>query len=185
MLNKLLQKIVTDKKLIPPLEFIIKILLVYGCWKLFHTYASSPSSLIHPQWASFNNWFGGKIVSVSVWVLLDLLGYKALVGDRTFILLGTQGIYIADHCLGIPPIVIFTAFIAVFSGKWYHKLWFIPMGVLGIFFINVFRVVGLGVVQVHFSQAFFNLSHTYVYLLLTYGLIFLLVTLWMNRFYKL
>lgn len=182
MLKKLLQKFVTDKKLIAPLEFIISILLVYGLWKVFHTYASTPGSAINSYWADLNNWFAGKIVAVSVWILKDLAGYKVLEGQRTFIILGTKGIYVADHCVGIAPIVIFTAFIALFSGKWQHKLWFIPLGVAGIFLINVFRVAALGFVQVHFSEAFFNLSHSYVYLLLTYGLIFLMVSVWMNKF---
>ena len=96
----------------------------------------------------------------------------------------SEGIFVANHCLGVSVCVIFSGFIIAYNGKWIHKLWYSPVGIFCIYATNVVRLVGLGIVQHSFSTYFFELAHTRFYLLMSYGMFFLLIMLWMNYFSK-
>jgi exosortase/archaeosortase family protein len=60
------------------------------------------------------------------------------------------------------------------------KLWFIPLGLMLIFMINVFRLLALILIQAHYNS-YFDFAHDYLYVVVTYSLIFVLVMWWMNR----
>jgi exosortase/archaeosortase family protein len=79
---------------------------------------------------------------------------------------------VADHCLGIPSMVVFTLFILFLEERLPTRLWYIPLGILGVFGINVLRVVGLGLLQRSSSSFFWEFNHSYTFLIMTYGLDF-------------
>jgi exosortase/archaeosortase family protein len=182
MLRKFLERFVSNRKLIPPFLFIVKVLLVYGAWKVFHTMASDETSLIHPYWNRFNDFVASNIIKQASYVLQSVFGYALTYNHRNILIDGTPGYYVADHCIGIAPCIIFAGFIFAYDGKFLNKLWYIPSGVLAIYLINVVRVIMLGFAQKEYGELFFELAHTSVYLLMSYGLFFILVAIWMNRF---
>lgn len=182
MLRKFLEQYITDKKLISPVLFVAKVLLVYGAWKVFHTVAVTETSFIHPYWNSFNDFVASSIIKQAAFILQDGFGYNLIYNHRNILIEGTPGYYVADHCIGIAPCIIFAGFILAYDGRFLNKLWYIPMGILAIYLINVVRVAMLGFAQKVYGELFFELAHTRVYLLLSYGLFFILVAIWMNRF---
>ena len=52
----------------------------------------------------------------------------------------SHGVWIGEPCNGIKVFGLFTIFIVAFKGKVLNKLWFIPIGIIILHFINVIRV---------------------------------------------
>lgn len=168
--------------MIAPAEFVIKVLLVYAGWKLFH-YSATHFSFLMPFWKSISD----SMASVSIRIasaLLTLAGEPNTFNKRNLIIEGTPGIFVADHCIGLAPMVVFSFLILFFTGSAKAKLWFIPLGNILILLINTLRVAGLAYTAAHYSEGFFEINHSLIYVVLTYGMIFLLVSWWMNRFYR-
>jgi exosortase/archaeosortase family protein len=175
-----IQRISSDKKLISAAVFVAKVLGAYLLWKILLFFFTQPGTGMNRWWIAFADWFAYKTIQPAAHIL-KLLGYSLVYNHRNIIISNTQGMFLADHCLGISVCVIFMVFIAAYKGKWQHKLWYIPLGLFCIYAINVIRLVGLGIVQVCCADYFFELAHTRIYLLMSYGMFFLLIVLWMNR----
>jgi exosortase/archaeosortase family protein len=168
--------------MIAPAEFVIKVLLVYGGWKVFH-YAATHYTILAPFWKTVSDFMASVSIKIAS-VVLSLAGESNTYNKRNLIIDGTPGIFVADHCIGLAPMVVFSFLILFFTGKIQNKLWFIPLGNLLILLINALRVAGLAYTAAHYSAGFFEINHSLIYVVLTYGTIFLLVVWWMNQFYQ-
>lgn len=160
----------------PGLWFIIKILTVYGVWVLVRNLFKKTG--LRPFWNSINDWMAEIYVNHSAYFLKNWLGYSLNTTPRNLLIEGTNGIYIGDHCLGISAIFIFIGIILVLEGRLIHKIWFSVAGVFAIYCMNLFRAITLGIMQKNEMDAFFHFNHSYTYLLLIYGLIFLIIMIW-------
>ena len=180
MLRTLLERIFNDKRLVRPAEFIIKMLLVYVGWRAFKYVGDTYENFLWGGWQQFKDFLGGVTTTVSANMLL-VLGYKLSYVGRVITVDGTSGIYFADLCLGLAPMVIFSGFIFSYGDNTKAKFWFVPLGVAAIFLINALRMVALILIQVHGNNAQFRIAHDYLYVLITYGFIFVMVMWWMNR----
>ena len=179
MLRKTLDRCLTNKRLILPLEFLLKMSAVYLAWRMFKYVAESNEGFLWGGWFWFKNTLGNSVTASAAY-FLQAANYSLYFEGRILILHGTNGIYFADLCLGVAPMVIFTGFIISYGNNLKNKLWFIPLGIFLIYCINVVRVIALALIQLHLPE-FFNLAHSYLYVVITYGLIFMLVLWWMNN----
>lgn len=152
---------------------------MYIGWRLFKYLGENNENFLWGGWQAFKDLVGNALTATSAWVL-RLMGYQLSSAGRRIIVDGTRGIWVADLCLGIAPMVIFAGFILAFGNHWKNKVWFIPLGLFLIYLTNVVRIVALVLVQVH-NNNYFKLAHEYVYLIITYGLISLLVLWWMEK----
>jgi exosortase/archaeosortase family protein len=120
----------------------------------------------------------------SVWILNNLGFESQLVRLREIDMHDLDfNIVMLNPCLGIDMMFTFVALIVSFPGKWLDRLWFIPIGLVGIQAVNVCRVVGLSI-----SLAVFETSgpidHHDLYNLFAVGFIFLMFMAWVNRYEK-
>ena len=180
MLHKSLQNFLPDKKLVRPIEFLIKMTLVYAAWRMFKFFAENYENFLWGGWEWVKN-ADGNAIAWGTAQLLMAFGYNLTFYHRLITVDGSAGIYVGDLCLGIAPMVIFTGFILAYGNNTKNKYWFIPFGLLLIFIINVVRMTALVLVQVNYSHAMFKLAHDWVYVVITYGLIFALVIWWMEK----
>jgi exosortase/archaeosortase family protein len=168
----------------PANQFVIKILLAYGAWKLLYYFLTHGPGPVTNAYNDFTTAFGIFYAQVSS-PILKLLGEPNtpsgihILFDRPN---GRWDMWVTEHCLAIPAMVIFSAIIFAFPGNPKAKLWFIPLGVFLIFLINIVRLVFLCLVYVHYPFHIFNFFHKYVYVLITYGLIFLLIVYWIRKY---
>ena len=178
MVRQFLDRIFSDKKLIRPVEFLFKMAIVYACWRTFKYFGEKDDNFLWGGWFWLKNVLGDSVTASAAYLLTEA-GYELTYYKRLITVEGSSGIYFADLCLGIAPMVIFSGFILSYGNNWKNKLWFIPLGVLLIHGINIFRMIALILIQVHYPR-YFKLAHEYVYVVVTYGIIFLLVIWWMN-----
>jgi exosortase/archaeosortase family protein len=180
MIKTLLKKVISNKNLIEPVAFLLKVALVYAFWRLLKYTGETYPGFLWGGWAKFHDVLGNLLASSNSF-LLNLLGVKHLHINREIFVEGAaNAIYFGDLCLGIAPMFIFSGIILAFGDNHTDKLWFIPMGVFFIYLINVFRLLALLLIHARL-YSYFDFAHDYLYMVVTYGLIFLLVMWWMNR----
>ncbi len=163
-------------------SLIWKSMLAYGLWFVLRNAFTKIGFLI-PLWNSYNDWIASWYVELSAWTL-NLLGNPVRFNTRNLLIEGTSGMYVGNHCLGISAGFIFVFIILLLKGNWKVKLSYVSFGLLIIFFINWFRIVGLAFMLKYGSKAFFHFNHSYTYLVMVYGIIFLLIVYFQNTFSK-
>jgi exosortase family protein XrtF len=90
---------------------------------------------------------------------------------------------IVEGCNGISVIILFISFIVAFSGSLKNTLLFIFGGSLIIYIVNIFRIVLLTILMLHFP-AQEPVLHGVVFPLIIYGIVFILWVIWVNKFSK-
>jgi exosortase family protein XrtF len=114
---------------------------------------------------------------------LRLLGYAATVsgGAEPLISLAHRPVvYIWHPCNGLVLYALFSGFIVAFPGPVRRKLWFIPLGILLIYTLNVLRIIALSLNKYYdYQSADFN--HHYTFTAIVYAGIFALWMWWATR----
>lgn len=162
--------------------FVIKVVGVYAVWKLFHYYITHNNGAPKQIWLSVIEKMGGFYAAITSYIL-NIFGEQTIRQGIKIVYIHSQNnIRVEDHCLAIPAMVIFTFSIALFNGTWKNKLWFIPLGLFGIFIINVIRLVSLSYIFEHFTRKFYDINHSLIYVIITYALVFLMIMWWMKKY---
>ena len=118
--------------------------------------------------------------------ILRMFGYSATTrsfqGFNTMISMnGKDLVWIDSGCTGLTLMALFAGFVIAYPGPLAKKLWYIPLGLLVIYVVNLARVVVLCLNHIY-SNASFAFNHKYTYTLITYAAIFGLWMIWANRF---
>jgi exosortase family protein XrtF len=92
-----------------------------------------------------------------------------------------RGIWVGDECNGFKLFSIFTIFIVAFPGKIKSKLWFIPMGLVIIHFVNVLRIMALVLIN-NYYPAYLDFNHLYTFTIIVYAAIFVLWYIWAKKY---
>jgi len=90
-------------------------------------------------------------------------------------------ICIGTGCSGLELFLVFFGFILLMKGDWKNKLWFVPMGFLGILILNIIRIITLCLFFIHAPQ-YVQFNHKYTFVIIVYVAIFGLWILWANKF---
>lgn len=115
--------------------------------------------------------------------LLRLFGFDATI-DRTdlnMILMDKHPtVFIAPFCDGMVLYALFSGFVLAFPGSSPHKAWFIPLGIVLIYCVNVLRIVAL-CLNHYYSRSTVEFNHHYTFAFIEYGFICLLWLWWATR----
>ncbi len=163
------------------IRFVIKIVAVYILWKLFHYYVHQPGSLFFEGWKVLVDRMNVFYAHGSE-AVLQMLGEKTEVVQNAIQNLNTgRVVWVEEHCLAIPAMLIFASAILFYTGSRQNKLWYIPAGLVAIFIINLFRIISVYYLFNYSSELFFEINHSYVYVAITYSLIFIMIWWWMKK----
>jgi exosortase/archaeosortase family protein len=158
-----------------------KVVAVYLVWKAFHYWVSLGGTPVNHLWTKFI--FGvGHFYALAAGFCLAGLGMKVTVQGITVSLISThRDLWVQEHCLAIPAMVVFIGTIGVLNGNPKDKTWFIPLGIGLIALINVVRLVFVALAWNFLSLYYFNMHHSIIYAVITYGFIFLMIRWWLLR----
>ena len=166
------------------LGFLIKLTALCS----FYFFWFSPNAwtlpVISTYYGHFVHYTLKFLVEPSVWIL-NTLGYGAdVVNLRNLDLHDLEfNIHVKNFCLGIDMMFTLVALIISFPGKWIDRLWFIPLGIVGIQAINILRVIGLCLSWIVIGRGDF-VDHHDVFNIIAVIFIFFLFVLWVNRYEK-
>ena len=158
--------------------FLAKAAIMYFLYQGFAWLYLQPNSPIN-QVVTYN------IAAISA-QLLRWFGLNAtaatIQGQYNVIYLNNVlSVSIEDGCNGLVLMALFAGFVIAYPGPLLKKLYFIPAGLLLVYFINVIRVVML-VINRDISISTFDFNHKYTYTTTLYVNIFGLWMLWANVF---
>ncbi len=157
----------------PAVLFLFRALALYVAWYVIYEIWLHPSEII-------DVWIVRNTLGCAL-LILKFFGYHVFSGsDRLMGIDGTNGLWMGDNCNSLELCALYTGFILAFPGGWKRKIWFVPLGVILIFYLNVMRVVALAVIQKNFSPELLNFNHTYTFTILVYGFIFFLWYRWVR-----
>lgn len=88
---------------------------------------------------------------------------------------------VVEGCNAVSIMILFTAFIVAFSGKFLRTFGYIVFGIVAIHILNVVRIAVLVVGMVSYPE-YGDFLHGVLFPLVIYGFIFLLWVLWINKF---
>jgi exosortase family protein XrtF len=157
----------------PFIRFLLYFAGLYLGWFLLY------DSWLHPQ--------GGldHIVNYyTIWVaedLLEWLGYTINVSGQVIAIEGTSGVFVGDSCNSITLVALYTGFLIAFPGNIKSKLYFIGIGTLVIWILNIIRIAALAMLDT-ISREWTEFNHTYTFSLVMYGVIFLTWYIWLNKY---
>lgn len=153
--------------------FVLKLLGIYLLLQAFYDFIISPFTPI-------DSWLINSIISTAQ-NGLSLLGYDLLTTSGEYQyhmgIAGTSGVVIGNPCDGLSLFILYSAFVIVFSGKWWAKLIFILPGIALIHLLNVGRVISLALIVKYYPDSL-DFHHSYTFTLLVYSFTFLF---WMLR----
>lgn len=162
----------------------IKIIAMYLLWKIFHYFLSIPGTALNHFWLDLVFRIGSIYASATSF-LLTIFGMKAAgEGININLLESGKQVWVQDHCLAIPAMVIFTGAVIFFKGKWKDKVIFLMKGLAGIILINLIRLILVCIAWVYLSAYFYKLNHAVLYVVVMYGFIFYMIASWMNKVIK-
>lgn len=124
--------------------------------------------------------------------LLHFFGYKTFKVLDTFTVLGatefqvigidsSNGVWVGAACNAVTLFFLFAVFVLAYPGHQKSKLWFVPLGILSIHFLNILRVTALALIA-FYKPELLDFNHTYTFTFIVYGYIFFLWMLWVNKY---
>jgi len=171
MLKSILNKFSNQDKYIA--SFILKGLGLYVIW-----------FLVYDNWLLKDGYVDQFLIQhlvKSTELVLQFLGYSTFRYADAVGIDGTHGVLIGAPCNGLDLFALFMGFILIFPGKWKHKAFFIPLGILFIHLLNIVRLVGLAIV-VFYSPDYLEFNHKYTFTVIVYAFIFGMWIIWFNKF---
>lgn len=161
-------------------KFFLLSTLIYLFWFLLYDFYIKPKTMLDENIIS-NIIFSTKrfleLFDFRVYFTMEDLERQMIGID------GAHPVWIGGPCDGVSVMAIFLIFVSAYPGNQIHKLWFIPVGILSIHFINILRVAALTLINFYAPQ-YLDFNHNYTFTFLVYGFIFLLWMTWVNKFSK-
>ena len=120
----------------------------------------------------------------SVWALKHLTPYDfTFLNDKREIWYTAGRGYVAVHygCSGLKQFLQWIVLMTFFPGPWKKKLWFIPLGLVIVHLVNIFRISGLSVVLIYIPHDW-QFIHDYIYRPFFYVVMFSLWVWWVEKF---
>ena len=133
------------------------------------------------------NWASLLLLNQSSWVLEHIfqVDFYVTQADQTIHLSANNGqrifVMVSPGCTSLKQWMHWLFIMLLFPGPWKHKLWYIPLGLVIIEWVNVVRIVGLSLALKPWPMQF-NFLHDYIFKTFFYFMIFLMWLFWVEFF---
>lgn len=169
--------------------FVVILLGAHFVWKL--SFIEGKDLLGHPQiflWRNFDlsfvfNTAVEYLSAQAYWLVHDVFNMDVVMLKNSIYLKEISSLVkIVWSCSGLKQMFVFFCIIAFYPGAEKHKLWYIPVGLVLIWILNVIRISALVGLFESFSTQFdlFHELSKYVF----YFVIFMFWVLWEERIRK-
>ncbi len=167
--------------------FMIILLFFHFLWRTFYQDIFVLQFLIDSEY-----WLARKVFISSTWIL-EVLGVNVTTFDeltigevlRRNVIYYAEGpgyVYVNRSCSGLKQFYQWIILMLLYPGPWKYKVWFIPLGLIIIHVINIFRIVGMTFVTINLPEQW-DFIHDYVMRPFFYVVMFTLWVWWNEKFY--
>lgn len=121
----------------------------------------------------------------SIWVINHLTNIDFWHFDQTIYFNSKSGVVsfvsVEPGCTSLKQWTHWVILMILFPGPKIHKVWYIPVGIIIIHFINLFRVTGLVITTFYWPYSF-DFFHSYIFKTFFYFVIFIMWVIWVEYF---
>lgn len=167
--------------------FMTILMVFHVLWKIFIKDLFSVQFIFDSAY-----WLAGKVFVASVWVL-DVFNINVTAFDELSIAgharynviyyAENNGyVYVNTSCSGLKQFYQWFFLMILYPGPWKQKLWFIPLGLVIIHIVNIFRILSMTFVTMTIPQHW-DFMHDYVLRPFFYVVMFFLWVWWNEKFY--
>jgi exosortase family protein XrtF len=167
----------------PFLVFLLKFFAVYGGFTfLYQFYLSQYDSIL-----AFEVDAVTRSVAYQVQYVLNFLQYNCQLqphesqASMKLIINGVYVLRVVEGCNALSVIILFTAFVVAFSGKWLTTICFLFVGSVLIHVMNILRIAVLSLALLYYPEQQ-TLLHGVIFPLIIYGFVFGSWVIWVNQF---
>ncbi|MGI4835012.1 MAG: exosortase X [Janthinobacterium lividum] len=123
-----------------------------------------------------------QVAQAGAW-LLRALGFAARTppGAALLYMDGLPAVIVGAACDGLALYALFAGFVLAYPGPGRVRLWFVPLGVVSLFLLNVVRVAVLALNH-HYAHRSVEFNHHYTFNFVVYGCICALWVWWVRRY---
>lgn len=178
-----IKKLLSNKQLKPLINVAIFAILILG----FHFFFRYWAYQLH-YWpivktvGDINQFLMKLLYDNSLWAFTYLTPFEFTTDPETMTFwFGEGSVYITAGCSGFKQFLQWIVLMIFFPGPWKHKLWFIPVGLIVVHLVNVFRIDGLVIILDYYPE-YWRFTHDYIMRPLFYAAMFAMWVIWVERF---
>jgi len=128
------------------------------------------------------DWLAKQVFDSALWINVHILGLAVTTTEPNTMWFSNQGyVGVNESCSGLKQFYQIAVLFILFPGPWKHKLWYIPMGFVVMFYTNVIRIVILSLVVI-WKPEYWNFTHDWILRPFFYVVIFILWVIWVEKF---
>ncbi len=177
-----LKKILDEVKIKYWLRFIVNAILLFITFIVFY-FILREIEYVDVLYVDGLNLFAKLLLFLSE-QFTELFGYEVVTYGKTIRIIDdfrASGIHLDRGCMGRNVLIGYAGLILATPGMFYKKLWYIPMGMTILTFINVLRISGLAITAYCCPQ-YSDVNHYFIFKTFAWAAIFILWTIWFNKF---
>lgn len=161
-------------------DVIIFSAITYG----FHLFWRTFTGDIHAiDW--FNDlavWLSDRVFEQAVWVNRHIFGLEMVFPEYNTLVIPDQGyVHVNISCSGLKQFFQAIVLFLLFPGPWKHKLWYMPLSIVVMHAMNVFRIVALSLTII-IAPRHWDFTHDWIVRPMFYVVLFLLWVVWVEYF---
>lgn len=157
--------------------FIIITFLFHKLWWYFAVEIKSISAVINTA-----EWLAHQVFTASYWIIHHTYDTTAWTEPINTIRFSNNGyITVNESCSGLKQFYQIIVLFILFPGPWMKKLWFIPMSIVIMHGVNIFRIVVLGMVTLWLPDHW-HFAHDWILRPFFYVVIFMLWVWWVEKY---
>lgn len=128
------------------------------------------------------DWLADQVFVVSLWINQHVLGMHITTEYPNYMWFSNGGyVQVNESCSGLKQFYQIIVLFVLFPGPWKHKLWYIPMSIIIMHFVNIMRIVILSV-MVLWKPEYWDFTHDWILRPGFYVVIFGLWVVWVEKF---
>lgn len=120
----------------------------------------------------------------SAWVVKHVFHLNHTTEGQTIWVVTHAGgwgyVEVSPGCTSLKQWMHWIFLMVLFPGPWKHKLWYIPLGIVVIHFVNLIRIVGLALTLIPWPDQF-HFFHDYIFKTFFYFMIFVMWVVWVEK----
>ena len=121
-----------------------------------------------------------QVYDTSSFILRDILNVTLYTDPPDMVTKNGVRLILGQSAAGLKQMCQFAVLILLFSGSWKHKIWYIPVGIIILHMTNIFRIMSLVVIAMHWPQQIHYANHTYLSIIY-YVVIFGMWLFWVEK----
>ena len=121
-----------------------------------------------------------QVYDTSSFILRDILNVTLYTEPPDMVTKNGVRLILGQSAAGLKQMCQFAVLILLFSGSWKHKIWYIPVGIIILHMTNIFRIMSLVVIAMHWPQQI-HYAHDNYLRILYYVVIFGLWLVWVEK----